>query len=95
MANEAKASASTPIVPHEHIVFTDLDGTEGVLVDLHAKSFYRLNETAVLVWRGLEQNATIEEIIDKMTLRYDVAADQAASSVDRLLRSFQTYRLVH
>ena len=75
-------------------MFTDLDGTEGVLVDLNTKKYYRLNETAVLVWRGLEQNATIEEIIDKMTLRYDVAADSAASSVQRLLRSFSAYKLV-
>jgi len=87
-------SELTPIVPHDHIVFTDLDGAEGVLVDLNAKSFYRLNETAMLVWREVENRATVEEIIHKMTLSYDVSADQAASSVERLLRSFRTYKLV-
>jgi hypothetical protein len=90
----SEASESTPVVPHDHIVFTDLDGAEGVLVDLNAKSFYRLNETAMLVWREVENRATVEEIINKMTLSYDVSTDQAASSVDRLLKSFRTYKLV-
>ena len=94
MINEAKGPDLHAIIPHDHIVFTDLDGTEGVLVDLNAKSFYRLNETAMLVWRGLEQRASIDEIIEKIALVYDVPADRAASSVERLLRSFQTHKLV-
>jgi hypothetical protein len=91
--NEANPSEFS-IVPHDHIVFTDLDGTEGVLVDLNAKSFYRLNETAMLVWQGLEQRRRIDEIINEITLRYEVPVEHAAASVEGLVRSFKTYKLV-
>jgi hypothetical protein len=39
-------------IPREHIIFTDLDGLEGVLVDLNTRKYYQLNETATLVWRA-------------------------------------------
>ena len=45
---------NTPIgsaVPQDHVIFTDLDGLEGVLVDLNTRKYYQLNETAALVWR--------------------------------------------
>ena len=46
------------LVPHEHVVFTEFDAGEGVLVDLNTKKYFRLNETALIVWRGLEKNRT-------------------------------------
>ena len=38
----------------EHVVFSEFDGGESVLVDLRTKRYYQLNETATLVWRCLE-----------------------------------------
>lgn len=80
--------------PHEHIVFTEFDGTEGVLVDLNAKRYYTLNETAMLIWRGLERKRTREEIIGEITDAYDVTAEQAARSFDKLVASLQTHKLL-
>lgn len=94
MTDEPRGPGSNPITPQDHVVFTELDGTEGVLVDLKAKSFYRLNETAMMVWQGLSQGKTIEEIAKEVTIRYDVPADRAAASIERLVSSFRTYRLV-
>jgi hypothetical protein len=81
-------------VPQGHVIFTDLDGTEGVLVDLNTRKYYQLNETATLVWRGLEAHKPIENIAQEMNELYDVSAEGAASSVQRLLRSFSAYKLV-
>ncbi len=81
-------------VPQEHIVFTDLDGAEGVLVDLNTKKYYQLNETAALVWRGLEKRRTVEQIAAEMATSYDVPPAQAASSVDRLIQNLHVHRLV-
>lgn len=81
-------------VPFEHIVFTDFDGGEGVLVDLNTKKYYQLNETAALVWRALEQGKSREAITSELTAHYDVSAERADASVERILRTFVAQRLV-
>lgn len=80
--------------PQEHVVFTEFDGTEGVLVDLNAKRYYTLNETAMLVWRGLEKGRSRDELIRELTDAYDVTPEHAASSVDKLLNSLRAHKLL-
>lgn len=81
-------------VPHQHIVSTEFDGGEGVLVDLNAKHYYRLNETGMLIWRGLEKGDSFQEIINKMTAAYDVTTEHAAASVEKLLNNLEISQLV-
>lgn len=81
-------------LPCEHVVATDFDDGEGVLIDLDAKRYYQLNETAMLIWRGLEKNLSLAEIIGKLTDVFDVGAEHAAMSVERLLRDLQDCKLV-
>jgi hypothetical protein len=78
----------------KHVVVTDFDGGEGILVDLNAKRYYQLNETAMLVWRGLEQGKSISEIAADFTSAYEVEPERATTSVQRLVDSLQTYKLV-
>jgi hypothetical protein len=78
----------------EHVVSTGFEGGEGVLVDLNTKKYYQLNETAMLVWRGLEQGSGLEEIVEAMTAEYDVSRERARESVARILKNFQTLKLV-
>ena len=81
-------------VPCEHMIFTDLDSTEGVLVDLNTKKYYQLNETAALIWRGLERRLTIENMVKEIAAIYDVSDEHAASSVERILRDFGARKLI-
>lgn len=81
-------------VPHDHIVSTEFDGGEGVLVDLNTKRYYQLNETAMTVWRGLEKGQTLDEIVRAITSVYDVSPEHAVRSVENLLQSLQSYKLV-
>jgi hypothetical protein len=87
-------TSSNAPVPHEHIVATDFDGGEGVLVDLNTKRYYQLNETAMLVWRCLEQRRALSEIIEEMTKAYDVTAEHAAKSIEKLVDNLQSRKLV-
>ncbi|HEV2799248.1 MAG TPA: PqqD family protein [Pyrinomonadaceae bacterium] len=80
--------------PHEHIVFTEFDDTEGVLVDLNSKRYYTLNETAMIIWRGLERKRTREEIIRDITDAYDVTQEHAAESFDKLVASLRARQLL-
>lgn len=82
------------LVPGNHVVVTDFDGGEGILVDLNTKKYYQLNETAMVVWKGLEQGKTTNEIAADITSAYEVGLDQATLSVQRILDNFQTYKLV-
>ncbi len=77
-----------------HVVVTDFDGGEGILVDLNTKRYYQLNESAMIVWKGLEQGKTLGQIVDDFTATYEVEPDHAAVSVQRLVDSLQTYKLV-
>jgi len=86
---------SNPVpAPPGHIVFTEFEGDEGVLVDLNAKRYYTLNETATLVWRALEKGHTKAEIVSLMTAAYDVSPERATASIDKLLSSLQSHHLL-
>jgi len=82
------------LVPGQHVVVTDFDGGEGILVDLNTKKYYQLNETAMLVWKGLEQGKSTNEIAADITSTYEVGLDQATLSVQRIVDNFQTYKLI-
>ena len=82
------------LIPGKHVVATDFDGGEGILVDLNTKKYYQLNETAMVVWKGLEKGKSMGEIVADITATYEVAADKATLSVQRIVDNFQTYKLV-
>ena len=82
------------LIPGKHVVATDFDGGEGILVDLNTKKYYQLNETAMIVWRGLEKGKTASEIAADITSSYEVALDKARGSVERIVDNFQSYKLV-
>lgn len=82
------------MIPEAHLVFTEFDGGESVLVDLNTKRYYQLNETATLVWRCLEQGRPLSGVVEEMTGQYDVTVEHAARSIERLLRNLQTHHLV-
>jgi len=86
-------TSSTPM-PMKDVVFTDFDDGEGMIVDLTTKQYYRLNETAALIWRNLENGKAINDIVDEMQSRYEVSREQALASVDKLVSKLATRNLV-
>ena len=81
-------------VPNEHVVFTDFDGVEGILVDLNTKKYYQLNETAMVIWKALENKKPFSEIVNAVTDTYDVPTETATRSVERLIDHMRRYNLV-
>ena len=86
--------SDTGLVPQEHVVFTEFDAGEGVLVDLNTKKYFQLNETAALVWRGLEERLSLEEIVARLTSEYEVGNEHASASVRKVLENFRSLKLV-
>jgi hypothetical protein len=81
--------------PYDHVIFTDLDGVEGVLVDLNTKQYFQLNETASLIWRGLVKGTAVADIAREMTEMYDVTLDHARSSVEAAVARFNAHHLLN
>jgi len=85
---------SSKMVPFKDIVYTDFQGTGGILVDLNTKQYYQLNETGSLIWRGLEKGNTVEDIVSEMRTVYDVSSEQAEASVEKLILNLESRKLV-
>jgi hypothetical protein len=81
---------TTNLSTGKHVVVTDFDRGEGILVDLNTRRYYQLNESAMIVWKGLEQGKTVSQIVDDFTSTYEIEPDRAAVSVERLVNSLQT-----
>lgn len=86
--------SATELVPQEHVVFTEFDEGEGILVDLNTKKYFQLNETALIVWRGLERRSALDVIVGEITSAYDVTPERAAESVRKLLEELSAFKLV-
>jgi hypothetical protein len=84
----------TDPVPCEHVVFTDFDGVEGILVDLNTKKYYQLNETAMMIWKGLEEGLGTREIADRIVESYEITPNDALRNVDEIVEKFRLYSLV-
>ena len=85
----AARSAGVPVVFFQEVhrpsgvdFGRELDGTEGVLVDLNTKQYFQLNATASLIWRGVARGATADAIAQEMAAEYDVTIDHARRSVE-------------
>jgi hypothetical protein len=48
----------------------------------------------MVVWKGLEKGKTMGEIVADITSTYEVPADKATLSVQRIVDNFQTYKLL-
>jgi hypothetical protein len=83
-----------PVVPIKDVVYTDFQGTGGILVDLKTKQYYQLNETGSLIWRGLEKGHTVDDIVLEMSTIYEVTPEHAKKSVETLLSSLEMRKLV-
>ena len=82
------------LVPIRDVVYTDFQGTGGILVDLKTKQYYQLNETGSLIWRGLEKGNNVDDIALEMSTIYEVTPEHAKKSVETLLLNLEMRKLV-
>jgi hypothetical protein len=81
-------------VNRNDVICTEFDGGEAVLVDLRSKRYYELNETALVIWHGLEKGLGLDDIVSKVVADYEVTPLAARQSIERLISRLQSYRLV-
>lgn len=67
------------------IVYADLDDTEGVLLNVETKRYYKLNETAQVIWRSIQKNKTPADIITELTQTFDIDSQTASTDVETFI----------
>ncbi len=62
-----------------------------------SKTFHgmvKINETGALIWEGIEQGKTADEIAGMLTETYDVSAEKAAADVAKFVSSMSEQGLL-
>lgn len=78
---------------NDHIILTEFDDGAGVLIDVRRKRYFQLNETALLIWRGIEQGLDLSQIIQQVTDVYDVSAEEISAHTTQLMHDLQVRQL--
>ena len=86
--------SETQLEPQQNIVYTDFQGTGGILVDLNTKQYYQLNETGSIIWKSLENGSSVADIISEIQGIYEVSEEHAQTSVEKLLSSLESKKLL-
>jgi hypothetical protein len=81
----------TACYPDPNVVFTRLGESEGVLLHLHTKRYYSVNETGARLWEVLQEWSQPRQIAEALMDEYVVEAPQALAAVvtfvDRLYQA--------
>lgn len=73
---------------------TEFEEGNVVLVDLRSKRYYELNETAAMIWNGLQASHTEGQIAESMCAAFVVDHEKALHSVRATVELFRSHRLV-
>ena len=77
----------------DRIPFTELEG-ETVLLNLKSKQYFVLNETGAFIWKLLNQERTIEELVREISEKFDVETEDARTDLMHLLEALEKAALI-
>lgn len=79
--------------PAQEALVAHLDG-DAVVLHSGTHEYFRLNETAQVIWKQLENDETIEDVVAHLTENFDVSPDDARAEIEQLLNQLLDARLV-
>ena len=66
-------------------MLAEFAGEDSILLDIDARRYHRLNETAAFIWKALEAKRSDTEIVDDLMGTFEVTREKAEESVQRFL----------
>jgi hypothetical protein len=81
------------MIDEKKIIYADLDPKEGVVLNLDTKNYYRLNETAQVIWKALAAGKNETQIADELCDQFEVTRDEALRDVADLLTHLKREQL--
>ena len=65
-----------------------------VVLNMRTKRYYSLNETGATVWRLLEDEALVADVVRRLVELYDVGEGEAGDALDSLLETLSEESLI-
>jgi coenzyme PQQ synthesis protein D (PqqD) len=88
MTDAARYRPNSPPILHETIEH------ETIIVNLDAGIYYSLNPAATTIWQGLDDGASIEQIVRGLAEQSGTATDEVAQSVRLLIEQLLQEELI-
>lgn len=67
---------------------------ETVIMDLGSEQYFGLNDTGTRIWRLIEREATVGEIVDALVSSFDVPRSRLESDCDAILTELDSAGLI-
>jgi hypothetical protein len=65
-----------------------------VVLNMRTKRYYSLNETGTVIWRLLEEEMPVADIVARLVEQYDVEPGVASAAVSKLLDDLTSEALI-
>jgi hypothetical protein len=75
------------------VLAAHLEG-EAVLLHMETKDYFRLNDTAAWIWKGVERGLDRAGLIASLLDRYEVTPEEAEAELDALLADLSRRGLI-
>lgn len=86
--------ANESYVQAENVVSCDYEGGKALL-DLEKSSYFKLNNSATLIWNWLESPVTLDKLVEHMTDVFEIDVSTCKADVSKILSDFLQSKLVH
>ena len=60
--------------------------TDSILLDLRSGDFFDVNDVGLMIWKQIDGQQTVKEIITKLAASFDTADEEIASDVNEFLK---------
>lgn len=80
--------------PDPDVVDTQIDDGETALLHLGTKTYFSLNVTGARIWHHLKQGLSLDDVSRQLQQEFDVDAERAERSVQRLVDELVQHGLV-
>jgi hypothetical protein len=91
--NSKSENPDVPGTPSPEVLVAHLAG-EAVLLNLADKRYYRLNESAAFIWKGLEQGSGREAILASIIKEFDVDTALASEQLGEVVADLKAKGLL-
>jgi hypothetical protein len=84
---------SPKYIAYARMLTSEVQG-DNIVLHLDQGQYYGLNRVAAHVWELLQKGATIEELVNSTTERFEVAAQDCERDLRQLLSELMQYQLI-
>lgn len=69
-------------------------GSDGILLDPESGEYAQINEIGVLIWKSLDEPATLDRVIERVCAQCEGVGDQAAGDVEEFVTALTQRRFL-